>query len=231
MTAEEADVSLARCQELARSLGIYLHIGSLAIGISPDRAINRSFLIGPEGNVLASYDKIHMFDIDLEGGESYRESANYQPGETAVISDLPWGRIGLTICYDLRFPALYRALAESGAAFLTVPSAFTRKTGEAHWHTLLRARAIETGCFVFAAAQAGLHENKRETYGHSLIVGPWGEVLAEGGVEPGVFLAKIDPAKVETARKSVPSLQHGRRFSVVDPKAGPDHLHLVRGSA
>jgi predicted amidohydrolase len=172
-----------------------------------------------------------MFDIDLPGGESYRESANYQPGETAVISDLPWGRIGLTICYDLRFPALYRALAESGASFLTVPSAFTRKTGEAHWHVLLRSRAIETGCFVFAAAQAGLHENKRETYGHSLIVAPWGEILAEGGVEPGVFLAKIDPSRVETARKTVPSLQHGRRFSVADPKSGPEHLHLVRGSA
>jgi len=193
--------------------------------------VNRSFLIGPEGNVLASYDKIHMFDIELPDGESYRESANYQPGETAVISDLPWGRIGLTICYDVRFPALYRALAESGAYFITVPSAFTRKTGEAHWHALLRARAIETGCFVFAAAQAGLHENKRETYGHSLIIAPWGEILAEGGVEPGVFLAKIDPAKVETARKTVPSLQHGRRFGIADPKSGPDHLHLVRGSA
>ena len=142
---------------------------------SPEKAVNRSFLIGPDGDVLASYDKIHMFDIDLPGGESYRESANYQPGETAVISDLPWGRIGLTICYDVRFPALYRALAESGASFLTVPSAFTRKTGEAHWHMLLRARAIETGCFVFAAAQAGMHENKRETYGHSLIVDPWGD--------------------------------------------------------
>ena len=138
--------------------------------------------------MLASYDKIHMFDIDLPGGESYRESANYQPGETAVISDLPWGRIGLTICYDVRFPALYRALAESGASFLTVPSAFTRKTGEAHWHTLLRARAIENGCFVFAAAQAGTHESKRQTYGHSLIVAPWGEILAEGGgTETGVY--------------------------------------------
>src|SRR5205085_1800144 len=137
----------------------------------------------------------------------------------------------LNICYDLRFPALYRALAESGASFLTVPSAFTRKTGEAHWHTLLRARAIENGCFVFAAAQGGMHENKRETYGHSLIVAPWGEVLAEGGTEPGVFMARIDPAKVEAARKAVPSLQHGRRFSVADPKGGPEHLHLVRGSA
>lgn len=231
LATEEDDPSLKAYRALAKELKIYLHIGSLALRFSPERAVNRSFLIGPDGLVLASYDKIHMFDIDLPGGESYRESANYQPGETAVIAELPWGRIGLTICYDLRFPALYRALAEAGACFLTVPSAFTRKTGEAHWHVLLRSRAIETGCFVFAAAQAGLHENKRETFGHSLIVAPWGEILAEGGAEPGVFLAKIDPSKVETARKAVPSLQHGRRFSVADPKAGPEHLHLVRGSA
>ena len=199
---------------------------------SPERAANRSFLIGPDGSVLASYDKIHMFDIDLGNGESYRESANYQPGETAVISDLPWGRIGLTICYDMRFPALYRALAESGASFLPAPSAFTRKPGAAHWHTLLRARAIETGCFMFASAQGGRHEYKRETYGHSLIVDPWGVVLAEAkGNEPGIILAKIDVAAVETARKAIPSLQHGRRFSVTDTKAGHEHLHLVRGSA
>jgi predicted amidohydrolase len=230
LAAEEDDLSLKAYRALATELKIHLHIGSLALRATPERAVNRSFLIGPDGEVIASYDKIHMFDIDLPDGESYRESANYQPGETAVISDLPWGRIGLTICYDVRFPALYRALAESGASFLTVPSAFTRRTGEAHWHTLLRARAIENGCFVFAAAQAGLHENKRETYGHSLIVDPWGAVLAEGGVEPGIVMARIDPTKVETARKSVPSLQHGRRFSVADAKAGPDHLHLVRGS-
>jgi deaminated glutathione amidase len=229
--SEEDDLSLKAYRALAAELKIYLHIGSLALRASAERAVNRSFLIGPDGNVIASYDKIHMFDIDLGGGESYHESANYQPGETAVLADLPWGRIGLTICYDVRFPALYRALAEGGAAFLTVPSAFTRKTGEAHWHTLLRARAIENGCFVFAAAQAGLHENKRETFGHSLIVDPWGTVIAEGGVEPGVFLAKIDPAKVEAARKSVPSLQHGRRFTVADPKPAAEHLHLVRGSA
>lgn len=229
---EDNDISLKAYCELARELKIHLHIGSLALRATPERAVNRSFLIGPEGQILASYDKIHMFDIDLGNGESYRESANYQPGETAVISDLPWGRIGLTICYDVRFPALYRALAESGASFLAVPSAFTKKTGEAHWHTLLRARAIENGCFVFAAAQAGLHENKRETFGHSLIVDPWGVVLAEGGTEPGVVIATIDPAKVGTARKSVPSLQHGRRFSVSDPQASADqHLHLVRGSA
>jgi predicted amidohydrolase len=231
LAGEDDDVSLQAYRKLAQELKIHLHVGSLALRFSPEKAVNRSFLIGPDGMVLASYDKIHMFDIDLPGGESYRESANYQPGENAVISDLPWGRIGLTICYDVRFPALYRALAESGASFLTVPSAFTKKTGEAHWHTLLRARAIETGCFVFAAAQAGMHENKRETYGHSLIVDPWGVVLAEGGEEPGIVLARIDPAKVETARKAVPSLQHGRRFSVADAKAGPEHLHLVRGSA
>jgi predicted amidohydrolase len=181
--------------------------------------------------LLARYDKIHMFDIDLGNGESYRESANYQPGETAVIADLPWGKLGMTICYDVRFPALYRALAEAGASFLTVPSAFTKKTGEAHWHTLLRARAIENGCFVFAAAQAGLHENKRETFGHSLIVDPWGTVLAEaGGTEPGIVMATIDPAKVATARKTVPSLQHGRRFAFAD-QTSAEHLHLVRGSA
>jgi predicted amidohydrolase len=232
LTSEEDDLSLKAYRALAAELKIHLHIGSLALRISPERAVNRSFLIAPDGTVLARYDKIHMFDIDLPGGESYRESANYQPGETAVISDLPWGRIGLTICYDLRFPALYRALAESGASFLTVPSAFTVRTGEAHWHTLLRARAIENGCFVFAAAQAGTHESKRQSYGHSLIIDPWGTILAEGSAtETGVFLAKIDPAKVETARKTVPSLQHGRRFSVADPKNGPEHLHLVRGSA
>jgi predicted amidohydrolase len=232
LAAEEDDLSLKAYRALAVELKIHLHIGSLALRVSPERAVNRSFLIAPDGTVIASYDKIHMFDIDLPGGESYRESANYQPGETAVIADLPWGRIGLTICYDVRFPALYRALAESGASFLTVPSAFTVRTGEAHWHTLLRARAIENGCFVFAAAQAGTHESKRQSYGHSLIIDPWGTILAEGSAtETGVFLARIDPSKVETARKTVPSLQHGRRFSVADPKAGPEHLHLVRGSA
>ncbi|MGJ5175393.1 carbon-nitrogen hydrolase family protein [Bradyrhizobium oligotrophicum] len=231
LKSEEDDPSLRAYRALAKELNIHLHIGSLALRFSAEKAVNRSFLIGPDGQVLASYDKIHMFDIDLPGGESYRESANYQPGETAVISDLPWGRLGLTICYDVRFPALYRALAESGASFISVPSAFTRKTGEAHWHTLLRARAIETGCFVFAAAQCGLHENKRETFGHSLIIDPWGEILAEGGVEPGVILARIDPARVESVRQTIPSLQHGRRFGLADPNAGPDYLHLVRGSA
>ena len=228
---EEQDAALTTFRELARTLGIFVHVGSLAIKVSADKAANRSFLIDRHGEVVARYDKIHMFDVDLASGESYRESRNYRAGELAVLADLPWGRLGLTICYDLRFPALYRALAEAGASFLSIPSAFTKQTGEAHWHVLLRARAIENGCFVFAAAQGGRHENKRETYGHSLIIAPWGEVLAEGGTEPGVFMARIDPARVDAARKSVPSLQHGRRFSVADPKAGPEHLHLVRGSA
>jgi predicted amidohydrolase len=231
LKSQDDDESLKAYRALAKDLGIHLHIGSLAVLATPDRAANRSFLIGPDGGVIASYDKIHMFDIDLGNGEIYRESANYQPGETAVITDLPWGRLGMTICYDLRFPALYRALAEAGASFLAIPSAFTKKTGEAHWHTLLRARAIENGSFVFAAAQGGLHENKRETFGHSLIVAPWGEVLAEGGTEPGVILAEIDPSKVEAARKSVPSLQHGRRFGVADANNNPDYLHVVQAKS
>jgi len=231
LATEDDDKSLKAYRELAKELKIHLHIGSLALRATPERAVNRSFLIAPDGTILATYDKIHMFDIDLPDGETYRESANYQAGETAVISDLPWGRIGLTICYDVRFPALYRALAEAGASFITVPAAFTKKTGEAHWHTLLKARAIENSCFIFAAAQGGKHENKRETFGHSLIIDPWGEILAESGIEPGVVLAKIDPARVVDVRKSIPSLQHGRRFGLADPKAGPEHLHLVRGSA
>jgi predicted amidohydrolase len=227
---EEADPSLATLRELARKLGIYVHIGSLAIRISPDRAANRSFLIDPKGDILARYDKIHMFDVDLAGGESYRESRNYRPGELAVLADLPWGRLGLTVCYDLRFPALYRALAEAGATMLAIPSAFTRQTGESHWHVLVRSRAIETGCFVFAAAQGGRHENGRDTFGHSLIVDPWGRIIAEGGTEPGVIVAEINPAEVANARARIPSLQHGRRFEIVEPLAEPAHLHVVRGA-
>jgi deaminated glutathione amidase len=225
---EEADPSLATLREVARKLGIYVHIGSLAIRISPDRAANRSFLVGPKGDILARYDKIHMFDVDLAGGESYRESRNYRPGELAVLADLPWGRLGLTVCYDLRFPALYRALAEAGATMLAIPSAFTKQTGEAHWHVLMRARAIENGSFVFAAAQGGKHENGRDTYGHSLIVDPWGSIIAEGGTEPGVIMAEINPAEVAGARARIPSLQHGRRFEIVEPLAEPAHLHVVR---
>jgi predicted amidohydrolase len=228
---EDGDAGLAMFRELARGLGIFVHVGSLAIRVSPDKAANRSFLIDPRGDIVGRYDKIHMFDVDLANGESYRESRNYRAGELAVVNDLPWGRLGLTVCYDLRFPALYRALAEAGSSFLAIPSAFTRQTGEAHWHVLNRARAIENGCFVLAAAQGGKHENGRETFGHSLIVDPWGRVLAEGGIEPGVVMAEIDPAEVVAARSKVPSLQHGRRFEVIEPMAEPTHLRAVRGPA
>jgi deaminated glutathione amidase len=228
--ADENDPTLAALRDVARKLGIYIHVGSLAIKGSPEKAVNRSFLIDRSGEVVARYDKIHMFDVDLAGGESYRESNTYRPGELAVVSDLPWGRLGLTICYDLRFPALYRALAEAGASFLAIPSAFTRQTGEAHWHVLIRARAIENGCFVFAAAQGGKHENGRETFGHSLIVDPWGRVLAEGGSEPGLVMAEIDPAEAAAARAKIPSLRHGRRFELVEPMAEPAYLHAVRGT-
>ncbi len=231
LAPEESDASLAAFRELARKLGIFIHVGSLAIKILPEKAANRSFLIDRKGDIVARYDKIHMFDVDLADGESYRESRSYRPGEIAVASDLPWGRLGLTVCYDLRFPALYRALAEAGSSFLAIPSAFTRQTGEAHWHVLMRARAIENGAFVLAAAQGGKHENGRETFGHSLVVDPWGRILAEGGTEPGVVLARIDPAEVTAARAKVPSLQHGRRFEIVEPMAEPAHLHAVRGPA
>jgi predicted amidohydrolase len=231
IVAEENDPTLATLRDLARTLGLYVHIGSLAVKVAPERAANRSFLIDRSGNIVARYDKIHMFDVDLAGGESYRESRSYRPGEMAVVSDLPWGRLGLTICYDLRFPALYRALAESGASFISIPSAFTKQTGEAHWHVLMRARAIENGSFVFAAAQGGLHEHGRETYGHSMVVDPWGRIIAEGGNEPGVIFADVDPAEVSAARARVPSLQHGRRFEVIEPMAEPTHLHLVGGEA
>jgi predicted amidohydrolase len=228
IVAEEDDPTLAAMRQAARKLGIYIHIGSIAIKASHDKAWNRSFLIDRKGDVIARYDKIHMFDVDLAGGESYRESNNYRPGELAVVADLPWGRLGMTICYDLRFPALYRALAEAGASFLAIPAAFTRQTGEAHWHVLQRARAIENGCFVLAAAQGGTHENGRDTFGHSLVVDPWGRIIAEGGTEPGVVIAEIDPAEVAKARGRVPSLNHGRRFELIEPLAEPTHLHAVR---
>jgi predicted amidohydrolase len=227
IVAEEHDSSLVVFRELARALGIFVHVGSLAIKVSPDKAANRSFLLDRKGDIIARYDKIHMFDVDLANGERYRESRNYRAGDLAVVAELPWGRIGLTVCYDLRFPALYRALAEAGAAFLTIPSAFTRPTGEAHWHVLMRARAIETGCFVLAAAQGGVHESGRETYGHSLAVDPWGRVLAEGATEPGVIFADIDPAEVALARSRIPSLQHGRRFEILEPMVEPAHLRAV----
>ena len=228
---EENDACLAAFRELARKHGIFLHVGSLAIKLLPEKAANRSFLIDRNGDIVARYDKIHMFDVDLSNGESYRELRSYRAGEIGVAVDLPWGRLGLTVCYDLRFPSLYRALAEAGCSFLAIPSAFTKQTGEAHWHVLNRARAIENGAFVLSAAQGGKHENGRETFGHSLIVDPWGRVLAEGGSEPGVILAAIDPAEVSAARAKIPSLQHGRRFEMIEPMAEPAHLHAVRGPA
>jgi predicted amidohydrolase len=228
VTEEEHDTALAAFRDLARELKIHLHIGSLAVRFpdARERVANRGFLIGPDGGIIARYDKIHMFDVDLDKGESWRESRTYQPGEAAITADLPWGRLGMTICYDLRFPALHRALAEAGASFLAVPAAFTQQTGEAHWHVLLRARAIETGSFVFAAAQGGKHEDGRETFGHSLIVDPWGKILAEAGTEPGVVLAKIDPQLSVDARKRIPVLDNGRRFAMAASE--PVYLHEVQ---
>ena len=213
---EASHPMLAAFRDLARETGAHLLLGSIMIKVEGgERLANRSFLIAPDGNILAHYDKIHMFDVDLPGGESYRESAVFKPGEAAVTAPLPWGTLGLTICYDLRFPHLYRSLAQAGADFLTIPAAFTVPTGKAHWHVLQRARAIENGCFVFAPAQCGEHAEGRRTYGHSLIVAPWGEVLAEAGDEVGFILAEIDPAKIAEARHAVPALHHDRPFATL----------------
>lgn len=212
---EGEDPTLARLRQVAAELGVWLHIGSLAIKVDTAKAANRAFVIAPDGSVAARYDKIHLFDVDLVGGESYRESARIRPGAEAVTVDLPWGRLGLTICYDLRFAHLFRTLAqEGGAEMLAVPAAFTRQTGEAHWHTLLRARAIENGAWVFAAAQSGRHENGRETYGHSIIVDPWGRVVAEAADGPGVILAEVDLAAVAAVRGRIPALRHDRPYSL-----------------
>ena len=204
---------LAAGQELARELGAHLLLGSVVVKVDDTTLANRSFLIRPDGGIAERYDKIHMFDVDLPNGERYRESAVFRPGQRAVTTALPWGVLGMTVCYDLRFAYLYRVLAHAGADFLSIPSAFTVPTGRAHWHVLMRARAIETGCFVFAPAQWGEHANGRKTYGHSLIVAPWGEVLAEADDGVGVIVAEIDPAKVLEARRQVPSLSHDRDFA------------------
>ena len=217
--AETEHGGLAAFRDLAAKLGVWLMAGSFVVRLSADRLANRCFLIAPDGAIAARYDKIHMFDVEIPDGQSYRESRAYQPGGRAVTADLPWGRLGLTVCYDLRFPQLYRALAKGGADFISVPAAFTKYTGQAHWRVLLRARAIETGCFVFAPAQCGSHAEGRQTYGHSLIVAPWGEVLAEGGETPGVVTAEIDPDEVAKARAMVPSLSHDRPFG--DPAPRP----------
>ena len=212
---------LAALRDVARETGVWLLIGSLAVDVSGEAGIpedetrlaNRSYLIDPSGAVVARYNKIHMFDVDLAEGESYRESNAFRPGGRTVLADTPWGVLGMTVCYDLRFPQLYRTLAQAGAEFLAIPSAFTVPTGKAHWHVIMRARAIENGCFVFAPAQWGEHAEGRRTYGHSLIVDPWGEVLADAGEGVGIVSARIDTAAVAKARRMVPSLQHDRPFT------------------
>ncbi len=216
--AGDGDAGLSGFSALAREAGVWLLLGSLVKRTEDGQVANRSFLIDSGGEVKARYDKIHMFDVDLGDGEVHRESNAYEAGSRAVTADLPWGTLGMTVCYDLRFPHLYRALAQgdnnkAGAAFISVPSAFTRPTGKAHWHVLLRARAIENGCYVFAPAQCGEHENGRKTFGHSLIINPWGEVLADGGEEPGFITAEVDPAEAAAARAKIPSLTHDRDFS------------------
>ena len=207
---EAEGTALPRLRALAEELGVWLHIGSMAIKLSETQCANRTFVIGPDGRVRATYDKIHMFDVQIGDGQTYRESARYRPGERLASIDALGTTVGLSICYDLRFAYLYRALAKAGAQVLTVPAAFTKTTGEAHWHVLLRARAIETGSFVIAAAQCGRHENGKDTFGHSLIVDPWGRVLAEAGTEPGVIVADIDPKLSVDARAKIPALTHDR---------------------
>ena len=220
ISPETRDPAIAAFSALSGELGIVLHIGSLALDAGGGKIANRAYVFAPDGSELARYDKIHLFDVDLPGGESWRESALYTPGEAAIIADLPWCRLGVTICYDLRFPQLYRAHAHAGATVLSAPAAFTRQTGEAHWHVLQRARAIENGAFMLSAAQAGRHDDKRQTYGHSIIVSPWGEVLAEAdGETPQVIMADIDPALAQDARARIPALKNERAFA--GPNAAP----------
>lgn len=212
---EDTDLIAGKASQLARELGIHVHVGSTAILLDDDKVANRGLLFGPDGLLVARYDKIHMFDVDLDNGESWRESATYRPGEEARLADLPFGRMGFAICYDVRFPQLFRAEALAGAEIMTLPAAFTRQTGEAHWEVLLRARAIENGAFVIAAAQAGLHEDGRETFGHSMIINPWGRVLASaGGTGEAVITANLDIAEVAAARRKIPTLRNAREFHV-----------------
>lgn len=218
--SEADDESVAAFAALAGELAVWLNIGSLALKGDGEKLVNRSLLFRPDGTVAARYDKIHLFDVDLPTGESLRESHAYAGGGSAVLAATPFGPLGMTICYDMRFPPLFRALAQAGAMFFTVPSAFTVPTGQAHWHALLRARAIETGSFVLAAAQGGLHESGRETYGHSLIVTPWGEIAGECGTEPDIVLADIDPDQAAMARQRIPALSHDRGFTLETLKEG-----------
>jgi predicted amidohydrolase len=210
---EAGDLILREAARLAGELGIYLHVGSTPIALADGKIANRGVLFGPDGGKICDYDKIHMFDVDLENGESWRESAAYRPGETARTADLPFGKLGFAICYDVRFPELFRQQAVAGAEIMSVPAAFTRQTGEAHWEILLRARAIENGLFVIAAAQAGKHEDGRETFGHSMIIDPWGRVLAAAGpTGEGLVIAEIDVAAVHAARAKIPNLRNARSF-------------------
>jgi predicted amidohydrolase len=209
------DPVAAKAGALAAELGIHVHVGSTAILLPGGKVANRAFLFGPDGSLILTYDKIHMFDVDLDKGESWRESATYEPGAAAAVADLPFARLGFAVCYDLRFPQLFRAEALAGAQVLTVPAAFTRQTGEAHWHILLRARAIENGAWVIAAAQGGLHEDGRETFGHSLVIDPWGRIVAEADhAEPGIVLAEIDPQASADARRKIPNLKNAREFAL-----------------
>ena len=209
---EKEDPALPIFRALAAELNIVLLIGSLAIKTSETKTANRSYLVGTDGDVIARYDKIHLFDVQLPSGENYRESNTVEAGDRAVVAALPAGRVGMSVCYDLRFPNLYRELAKAGADILTVPSAFTETTGRAHWHLLVRTRAVENGCFVVAPAQGGTHANGRKTYGHSLIVSPWGEILAEAETEPGVIAADVDLAEISAVRARLPSLRHDRNY-------------------
>jgi predicted amidohydrolase len=211
--AEAQDPGLPVFAELAKELHVWLLIGSLHIKVSETKTVNNSYLFAPDGSIAARYTKIHLFDVTVASGESYRESSTVEAGHRAVVAGTEFGPIGLSVCYDLRFPQLYRSLAQKGAFAFTIPSSFTVPTGDAHWHVLLRARAIENGAFVIAPAQGGTHVNGRKTYGHSLIVSPWGEVLAEAGTDPGVIYADIDPKLSKQAREKVPSLQHNRNFT------------------
>lgn len=226
-TSEDKDVVVATARRLAHELGVFLHIGSTAILRADGKLANRALLFAPDGARVAAYDKIHMFDVDLDKGESWRESAAYEPGTQSMTADLGAAKLGFAICYDLRFPQLFRAEALGGAEILSVPAAFTRQTGEAHWHVLLRARAIENGAFVVAAAQGGRHEDGRETYGHSLIIDPWGRILAEADHdEPGVIVAEIDTALVPATRRKIPNLKNAREFV-----SGEASVAQLRGAA
>ena len=208
---------LPHFSKLAKELGVWLLIGSMPIRVEPERLANRSFLIDDQGRIITHYDKIHLFDVDLPNGEVYRESERIRPGSQAVLAPTPWGGLGMTVCYDLRFPQLYRDLAHAGAAIISIPAAFTVPTGEAHWHVLVRARAIETGAFVLAPAQCGTHAGARRTYGHSLIIAPWGEILAEAGDQPGTIATVVDFSQVAAARGMIPSLRHDRDYARPQP--------------